>query len=52
MSHIPGYWKKYCNHGKSLDVECLACAMIWRIDQRKDEQIIMLKARVAELEKQ
>ena len=41
---------RVCGHGKSLDVECLACAMIWRIDQKKDADIAALKARVAELE--
>ena len=25
-----------CGHGKPLDETCLACAMMWRIEQRKD----------------
>lgn len=40
-----------CSHGKPLSEECLACAMMWRIEERKDAEIARLRARVAELEK-
>jgi hypothetical protein len=41
---------KTCGHGKLLDDQCLACAMMWRIEQRKDTEIAHLRARVQELE--
>jgi hypothetical protein len=49
----PPLWlQKMCGHGKPLDEDCLACAMMWRIEQRKDAEIIHLRARVQELESQ
>jgi hypothetical protein len=51
MGDRPPLWlRRYCGHGKSLDEECLACKMMWRIEQRKDAEIAQLRARVAELE--
>ena len=52
MTTRPALWnRRRCGHGKPLDEECLACAMMWRIEQRKDAEIARLKARVAELER-
>lgn len=42
--------RNYCGHGKPLTEQCLACAMMWRIEQRKDAELARLRARVAELE--
>jgi hypothetical protein len=51
MGSPPPRWLlRYCGHGKPLDEECLACAMMWRIEQRKEAEIARLRARVAELE--
>jgi hypothetical protein len=41
---------KTCGHGKTMDQECLVCAKLWKIEQRKDAEIAQLRARVAELE--
>lgn len=51
MATRPPLWLyKLCSHGKPLDEDCLACAMMWRIEQRKDAEIARLRARVQELE--
>jgi hypothetical protein len=38
-----------CGHGKTMHEECLACAMMFRIEQRKDAKIAALEAEVARL---
>lgn len=38
-----------CGHGKAMHEECLACAMMFRIEQRKDAKIAALEAEVARL---
>lgn len=38
-----------CGHGKGMFEECLACAMMFRIEQRKDARIKALEAENAAL---
>lgn len=47
----PPFWlRTICSHGKPLVEVCLACAMMWRIEQRREAEIVRLRARVQELE--
>lgn len=39
-----------CSHGKSMDEECLACNVLWRIDQRRDRKLAKLTKIVGELQ--
>lgn len=51
-SRPPSWLLKMCGHGKPLDEECMACAIMFRIEERKDAEIVRLRARVQELEAQ
>lgn len=50
-SRPPMILKRMCGHGKWIGQECLACAALWRIECKRDEEIARLRARIAELER-
>jgi hypothetical protein len=43
VSYYLNTLRRMCSHGKGLEQECLACAMMWRIEQRKDAEISRLR---------
>lgn len=50
MNDQPPTWlRRMCAHGKSLDQECLACAMMDKIDLRRDARIRELESENARL---